>query len=73
MGRERIIQQLKEQQCDISVVGTSMVVLADNTTKNDYGLFTDKIVGIQKQGQTIILEPKDLRQLEKTLGCRFKL
>ena len=28
---------------------------------------------ITKQGQTIILEPKDLRQLEITLGCKFKL
>ena len=67
------VKKTTEQQCDISVVGSSMVVLVDNTTKNDYGLFTDKIVAIQKQGQTIILEPKDLRQLEKTLGCRFKL
>ena len=67
------VKKTTEQQCDISVVGSSMVVLVDNTTKKDYGLFTDKIVAIQKQGQTIILEPKDLRQLEKTLGCRFKL
>ena len=61
-----------EKQCDIHVVGISMVVLVDNTTKNDYGLFTDKIVAIQKQGQTIILEPQDLRKLEKTLGCNFR-
>ncbi len=62
----------EEKQCDMHVVGSSMVVLVENTTKNDYGLFTDRIVAIQKQGQTIILEPQDLRQLEKTLGCSFK-
>ncbi len=67
------VKKITKQQCDISVVGSSMVVLVDNTTKNDYGLFTDKIVAIQKQGQTIILEPQDLRQLEITLGCKFKL
>jgi len=52
---------------------TKMVVLVDNTTKNDYGLFTDKIVAIQKEGQTVLLEPQDLRQLETTLGCSFKI
>ena len=70
---ELIVKKIAEQQCDISVVGSSMVVLMDNTTKNDYGLFTDKIVAIKKQGQTIILEPQDLKQLEKTLGCKFKI
>jgi hypothetical protein len=70
---ESIVKKIAEQQCDISVVGSSMVVLMDNTTKNDYGLFTDKIVAIKKQGQTIILEPQDLKQLEKTLGCKFKI
>jgi hypothetical protein len=62
-----------EKQCDIHVVGSRMFVLVENTTKDDYGLFTDKIVAIQKQGQIIILEPKDLRQLEKTLGCNFRI
>jgi len=67
------VEKITEQQCDISVVGSSMVVLVENTTKNEYGLFTDKIVAIQKQGQTIILEPEDLRKLEKTLGCNFRI
>jgi hypothetical protein len=66
------VKKTTEQQCDISVVGSSMVVLVENTTKNEYGLFTDKIVAIQKQGQTIILEPEDLRKLEETLGCNFR-
>ena len=61
-----------KKQCDIHVVRSSMVVLVENTTKNDYGLFTDKIIAVQKQGQTIILEPEDLRKLEKTLGCKFR-
>ena len=60
-----------KKQCDIHVAGSSMVVLAENTTIKDYGLFTNKTVAVQKQGQTIILEPEDLRELEKTLGCNF--
>ena len=68
----KTIEEKTKKQCDIHVVGSSMVVLVENTTKNDYGLFTDKIVAIQKQGQTIILEPEDLRKLERTLGCNFR-
>ena len=60
-----------KKQCDIHVVGSSMFVLVENTTIKDYGLFTNKTVAVQKQGQTIILEPEDLRELEKTLGCNF--
>ena len=35
------------------------------------GLFSDKIVIIQKQ--IVILDSEDLRQLEKTLGCSFTI
>ena len=37
------------------------------------GLFSDKIVIIQKQKQIVILDSEDLRQLEKTLGCCFTI
>ena len=63
---------LEHKLCN-HVAGSSMVVLAENTTIKDCGLFTDKTVAVQKQGQTIILEPEDLRKLEKTLGCNFTI
>ena len=52
-------------------LNTKITVLVDNTTTHEYGLFTDKVVVIQKEGQIVLLEPSDLRQLEKTLGCSF--
>jgi hypothetical protein len=63
-----MIKKIKDsgKQCE-------MHVLINNTTNNNYGSFTDKILLIQKDDQIIILEPKDLRQFEKTLGCKFKI
>ena len=50
---------------------TTILVLSDNTTPNEYGLFTDKIISITKDGVTMILNSEDIKKLEKVLGCRF--
>ena len=66
------VKKITKNKSDVSVVGATITVLVSNTTKKDYGLFTDKIVAVQKKGQTIIFEPQDLKKLETTLGCKFK-
>jgi len=50
---------------------TKMTVLVDNTSSDEYGLFTDKIVVIEKDGQVVILGSDDLKKLETALGCSF--
>ena len=50
-----------------------MFVVERNTTKNEYGQFTDQIILITKNSQTIMLEPADLRLLEKVVGGKFKI
>ncbi len=58
--------EVKDSQCVI-------VVLNRNTTRKEYGLFTDQVIAITKQGQTIMLEPEDLKLLEKVVGAKFKI
>ena len=65
MSKEEKNTEKSNNDCNITI-------LEKNTTNDHYGLFTDQIVAIQKLGQTIILVPQDLRQLEKKLGCQFK-
>lgn len=50
-----------------------MFVIERNTTKEKYGQFTDQIIAVTKQGQTIILGPEDLKLLEKVVGAKFKI
>lgn len=55
----------KNKECEMFVVNR-------NTTRNEYGLFTDQVIVITKQGQTIMLEPEDLKLLEDAVGAKFK-
>lgn len=48
-----------------------MILLSSNTTNNEYAGFTDKIIAVIKNGQTMILEPEDLKRLEKIVGAKF--
>ncbi len=56
----------KNKECE-------MFAINRNTTRNEYGLFTDQVIVITKQGQTIMLEPEDLKLLEKVVGAKFKI
>lgn len=46
--------------------------IVHNTTNDHYGLFTDKIILIEKGDNKILLEPEDLRELERVVGGKFK-
>lgn len=59
------VEKTKQNKCEI-------ITLVENTTKDDYTVFTNKIIAITKGGQTVVLEPEDLRQLEKVVGGEFK-
>ena len=56
----------KNKECE-------MFVINRNTTRKEYGLFTDQRIAVTKQGQTIMLEPEDLKLLEKVVGAKFKI
>ena len=43
------VKKITKNKSDVSVVGATITVLVSNTTKKDYGLFTDKIVAVQKK------------------------
>ena len=60
-----IIMSKEEKNTEKSNNYCNITILEKNTTNDHYGLFTDQIVAMQKRGQTIILVPQDLRQLEK--------
>lgn len=51
---------------------TLIFKLNGNTSKRDWGTFTDQIISITKDGQTVILMPEDLRQLESVVGENLK-
>lgn len=51
---------------------SNIVKLCGNTTNNEYADFTDQIIAITKNGQTIILEPEDLKKLEQVVGGKFR-
>lgn len=76
MEREKAVYQsvLKDyrKQFAISGVGSSMVKLCGNTTNKEYAGFTDQIIAINKNGQTIVLEPEDLKKLEQVVGGKFR-
>lgn len=69
---ERYPELNAKKQCDIHVVGSSMVKLCGNTTNKEYAGFTDQIIAISKGGQTIVLEPEDLKKLELLVGGKFR-
>ena len=56
----------------IGDVGSSMVKLCGNTTNKECAGFTDQIIAVSKNGQTIVLEPEDLRKLEQVVGGKFR-
>ena len=56
----------------IGDVDSSMVKLCGNTTNKEYAGFTDQIIAVSKNGQTIVLEPEDLRKLEQVIGGKFR-
>jgi hypothetical protein len=56
----------------IGDVGCSMVKLCGNTTNKEYSGFTDQIIAVSKNGQTIVLEPEDLKKLEQVIGGKFR-
>lgn len=56
----------------IGDVGSSIVKLCGNTTNKEYAGFTDQIIAISKNGQTIVLEPEDLKKLEQVVGGKFR-
>lgn len=49
-----------------------MVKLCGNTKNKEYAGFTDQIIAVSKNGQTIVLEPKDLKKLEQVVGGKFR-
>lgn len=61
-----------KKQCTINGVGSSMLKLSENTTNKEYAGFTDQIIAVSKNGQTIVLEPEDLRKLEHVVGGKFR-
>jgi len=44
-----------------------------NASGRPYAAFTDKIIAMQKGDLVIILDKKDLQNLEKCIGAKFKL
>ncbi len=60
------MMNFKNKECE-------MFVIERNTTKEKYGQFTDQIIAVTKQGQTIIFGPEDLKLLEKAVGAKFKI
>lgn len=73
MNFEKINLEMEQNKAlFIGDVGSSMVKLCGNTTNKEYSGFTDQIIAISKDGQTIVLEPEDLRKLEKIVGGKFR-
>ena len=69
----RDLEPIPENVNDFIADGSSsMVKLCGNTTNKPYANFTDQIIVISKGGQTIILEPNDLKQLENIVGGKFR-
>lgn len=61
-----------EEQLRIGDVGSSMLKLCGNTTNKEYAGFTDQIISVSKNGQTVVLEPEDLKKLEQVVGGKFR-
>ena len=62
-----------EEEIKVEDLKCVVTELVDNTTKKPYAKFTDKIIAVSKGGQTVILEPEDLEELEKVVGAKFKI
>ena len=73
MNKENKTSDKHENSNDfIADVSSSIVKLCENTTNKEYAGFTDQIIAVTKNGQTIILEPEDLKKLEKVVGGKFR-
>lgn len=52
---------------------TQIICVIENTSGNPYGKFTDKVISIIQEENVVILTSKELKQLEKVIGAKFKV
>ena len=47
-------------------------LLSQNTSKRMFGKFTDKLIVVENENNTVLLGKSDLEKIEQIVGAKFK-